>query len=758
MTDIEAILQQMTLEEKAALCTGATAWNTTPIERLGVPQMTVADGPHGIRRTPDVNSLGLMGLPATCFPTASSLSSTWNPELIWEMGQALAEEAIALKVDVVLGPGNNMKRSPLCGRNFEYLSEDPYLAGEMATALINGIQSRGVGTSMKHFAVNNQEYERFRVDALVDERTLREIYLPAFEAAVKNAKPWTIMCAYNKVNGSYCSENHKLLVDILKNEWGFEGFVVSDWGAVHDRVASLRGGLDLEMPGPRQRRTQAVVDAVRSGALAEAVLNDSVRRILRIVFRAAQTPKGAGYDQAAHHSLARRVSAEGMVLLKNNGILPLKNTGSIAVIGHSAKEAHFQGGGSSRINATQVDVPFNELRSLLPNTELTYSEGYPDDAEFQQGLIDEAVGIARSADVALLFISLPGFKESEGYDRPDIDLTDQQVALIQAVSAVQPKTVVVLNNGACVAMSAWINGVAAVLEAWMMGQAGGGAIADVLTGKVTPSGKLSETFPIKTEDAPSHINFPGGGGEVRYGEGIFIGYRYYEAKNMPVLFPFGHGLSYTTFEYSNPRLSAATFKDVDGLSVSVDVTNTGKVTGKETVQVYIHDQKSTLPRPEKELKAFAKVELQPGETKTVTLWLGFRAFAYYHPAYKQWITEDGEIDILVGASSADIRYTLTAMLQSSLQLPSVLTRESTLRDWLADPRGKVVSEAVVQLMIDKMPETFGAGAGDKTKKGMDMYAFLLEMPILSVLDFQEKFLPMPAEQLVDKLLREVHGG
>ncbi len=757
MTDIEAILQQMTLEEKAALCTGATAWNTTPIERLGLPEMTVADGPHGIRRTPDVNSLGLLGLPATCFPTASSLSSTWNPELIWELGQALAEEAIALKVDVVLGPGVNMKRSPLCGRNFEYLSEDPYLAGEMASALINGVQSKGVGTSIKHFAVNNQEYERFRVNALLDERTLREIYLPAFEAAVKNAKPWTVMCAYNKVNGSYCSEHHQLLVDILKNEWGFEGLVVSDWGAVHDRVASLRGGLDLEMPGPRERRTQAVVDAVRSGELDEATLNESARRILRIVLRAAQTPKGGAYDQASHHSLARKLSAEGMVLLKNNGILPLQDSGSIAVIGHSAKEAHFQGGGSSRINATQVDVPFNELRNLLPNTELTYSEGYPGSDEFQQGLIDEAVGVAGSADVALLFVSLPGYKESEGYDRPDIDLTEQQVALIKAVSAVQPKTIVILNNGSAVAMSAWIDGVAAVLEAWMMGQAGGGAIADVLTGKVTPSGKLSETFPLKTEDAPSHINFPGGGGQVYYGEGIFIGYRYYDAKAMPVLFPFGHGLSYTTFAYSNPKLSAATFKDADGLSVSVDVTNTGKVTGKETVQVYVRDQKSALPRPEKELKAFKKIELQPGETKTVTLWLGFRAFAYYHPAYKQWITEDGEVDILVGASSADIRCALTATLQSSLQLPSLLTRESTVRDWLADPRGKVVSETVIQQMIAKMGETFGAGVGDNTKKGMDMYAFILEMPILSVLDFQQKFLPMPAEQIVDGLLQGVHG-
>lgn len=757
MTDIESIIQQMTLEEKAGLVTGATAWTTTPIERLGVPEILVADGPHGIRRTPDIHSLGLLGLPATCFPTASLLSSTWNQELIWELGQALAEEAISLKVDVVLGPGNNMKRSPLCGRNFEYLSEDPYLAGELATALINGIQSKGVGTSLKHFAVNNQEYERFRVNAIVDERALREIYLPAFEAAVKNGKPWTVMCAYNKLNGSYCSEHYELLTEILKNEWGFEGFVVSDWGAVHDRVDALKGGLDLEMPGPRPRRTQAVVDAVNSGELDVATLNESVRRLLKIIFKAAQTPKGGAYNQTAHHTLARKIAGEGMVLLKNNGILPLKNPGSIAMIGRSAQHAHFQGGGSSRINATQVDVPFNELRTLLPGSELTFSEGYADSGEFDQGLIDEAAHLASTADVALLFIALPISKESEGYDRPDIDLTEQQVALIKAVSAAQPKTIVVLNNGSAVSMSTWIDDVAAVLESWMMGQAGGGAIADVLTGKVNPSGKLSETFPIRTEDTPSYINFPGSGGEVRYGEGIFIGYRFYDTTKKPVLFPFGYGLSYTTFEYSNPKLSATTFKDTDGLTVSVDVTNTGAVPGKEVVQVYVRDQASALTRPEKELKAFAKVELQPGETKTVTLSLNFRSFAYYHPAYKQWITEDGAVDILIGASSHDIRFTETATIESTLALPGILTRESTIRDWLADKHGRAVFEQVYQNMMQQMGATFGAELDDKEKKAMDMTAFMIEMPLISILDFQEKFLPMPAEQMVDELLRQANA-
>ena len=757
MAEIETILKQMTLEEKATMCTGATVWTTLAVERLGVPPIMMSDGPHGVRRTAELESMGLVGMPATCFPTASCQSSSWNVELIEDLGRAIGEEAISMKVDVLLGPGNNMKRSPLCGRNFEYYSEDPFLAGEMATGFINGVQDTGVGTSLKHFAVNNQEYERFRINALVDERTLREIYLPAFETAVKRGRPWTVMCAYNKLNGSYGSENHSLLVDVLKKEWGFEGFVVSDWGAVHERVNALKGGLDLEMPGPKARRTQALVAAVRAGQLDEAVLDESVRRILKVAFKADETPKGAKYDQAAHHALARRIAGEGMVLLKNNGVLPLQDGAKIAVIGHSAREAHFQGGGSSRITATQVDVPLEELRSQLPESSLIFCEGYPDTPDFQQALIDESVTAAKAADVALLYVSLPAFKESEGYDRPDLDLTGQQVALIKAVSAVQPRTVVILNNGSAVAMSAWIDGVAAVLEAWMMGQAGGGAIADILTGKVNPSGKLSETFPLRAADVPSYLHFPGGNGEVRYSEELFVGYRYYDSKDAAVLFPFGHGLSYTTFKYSNLVLSAGTFQDVDGLTVSADITNTGKRAGKEVVQVYVHDQKSGLIRPQKELKGFAKVELDPGETKTVTIDLDFRAFAYYHPAYKQWITENGEVDILVGASCGDIRLSQTAVLQSTLELPSILDRESTIRDWLEDPRGKAAFEPVMQQMMARMGDTFGADLDENEKKGMDMSAFMYEMPLMSILDFQEKFLPRPAEEIVEELLRQVHG-
>ena len=759
MKNIDSIISQMTLEEKATLCTGATRWTTTPVERLDVPEMTMSDGPHGVRRVPDINSMANKSIPATCFPTASCLASTWNVDLLRKMGEALAEECIALNVDVLLGPGTNMKRSPLGGRNFEYFSEDPYLAGELAASLINGVQSRGVGTSLKHYATNNQEFQRFSISSEVDERTLREIYLPAFEKAVKQASPWTVMCAYNKLNGEYCSQNHYLLTDILKNEWGFEGFIVSDWGAVHDRVAALKGGLDLEMPGPQERRVKSVVEAIRSGKLDEAVLDESVRRILNIVFKAKETPKKGTFDAAVHHELAHKIAAEGMVLLKNNGLLPLKGLQHIAVIGRSAENAHFQGGGSSHINPTKVAVPFKELQTQAGDAELTYAEGYSIDNTYRQDLIDQAVGLAQSAEVAVLYIALPSFKESEGYDRPDLDLTDQQIALIKAVSTVQPETVVVLNNGAPVVMGSWIDGVAAVLESWMMGQAGGAAIADVLFGKTNPCGKLAETFPIKLSDTPAYINWPGGAGEVRYGEGLFIGYRYYDARQMPVLFPFGFGLSYTTFAYSNAKVSAKTFKDVDGVKVTVDITNTGKVAGKEIVQVYVHDQKSLLVRPEKELKGFAKVELKPGETKTVSIQLDFRAFAYYHPEYKQWITEDGDFDLLIAASAADIRQTLTVKLESTLSLPCLLDKESTIREWMADPRGRTVFGSFYAQIEAQSRKMFGEEEryGNENAIGMDIMDMINDMPLISVLMFQQETLTMPAEEMVDKLLMRVHS-
>jgi len=749
--NLQSLISQMTLEEKAALCTGASRWTSTPVERLGIPEFLCSDGPHGLRRLPDVKAVGGTSLPATAFPTASCLASSWDVELVDQVGAALAEECIAQKVDMLLGPGVNMKRSPLGGRNFEYFSEDPYLAGEMAVHYIKSMQSRGVGTSLKHFAVNNQEFQRFNIDAQIDERTLREIYLPAFEKAVRQAQPWSVMCAYNKVNGTLASQHAYLLTDILKKEWGFEGLVVSDWTAVWDRAAALKAGLDWEMPGPKDLHVLAVVKAVRSGELDEAILDESVRRILHIVFRAAETPKDGSFDAGVHHELARRAATESMVLLKNNGILPLKNPRGLAVIGLAAKQAHYQGRGSSFINPTRVTVPLEEMKTRAGESGVSYAEGYPADNTFRQDLIDAAVAAAREAEVAILFLALPSFKESEGYDREDLDLTVQQIALIQAVSQAQSNTVVVLNNGAPLVMP-WLENVSAVLEAYMMGQAGGAAVADILFGQTNPCGKLAETFPVKLEDVPSHGNWPGNLGAVRYGEGLYIGYRYYDLKKMPVQFPFGHGLSYTSFSYSNPRFSADPFKDVDGLIVSVDITNTGDMTGKEIVQVYVHDHEAALDRPYKELKGFAKLDLHPGETRTISIPLDFRAFAYYHPKYKQWITENGQFDILIGASSADIRQTLTVTLESTLGLPCILDKESTLSEWLRDPRGRQVIEPLQETFQNGINQLYGSG----NRAMIDVTEMMKNNPLYSLLNRVERFMPKNADELLSDLLAQVH--
>jgi beta-glucosidase len=745
-------ISQLTLEEKAALCVGMNAWETVPVERLGIPSITMSDGPHGLRRTPGIAS---KSLPATCFPTASALASSWDIELVHELGQALADECIALGVDILLGPGNNMKRTPLCGRNFEYFSEDPYLGGEMAASFINGVQSKGVGTSLKHYAANNQETARMTVSADIDERTLREIYLAGFERAVKKAQPWTVMCCYNRVNGTYGSEHKWLLTDILKDEWGLEGFVVSDWGAVHNRVTALAAGLDLEMPGPQIQRVQRVVEAVQSGQLPESALDAAVERVLDVIFKAVQTKKGhTTIDIDAHHALARRIAAETMVLLKNDhDLLPLRQVKKLAVIGKTAKEAHFQGGGSSHINPTKVDSPLDELRKLAGDAELLYAEGYTMDESFDQAMIDEAVKVATQAEIALLYIGLPPFKESEGYDRPDIDLSDQQVALIKAVAAAQPRCVVILNSGSAVAMSEWIDAVPAVLEAWLMGQAGGGAIADVLFGKVNPSGRLAETFPIKLSHTPAFINFPGQNDTVRYGEGLFIGYRYYEAREMDVLFPFGYGLSYTTFEYHNLRLSSQSITDTDSLTVSVDVTNTGKVAGKTVVQVYVHDQASDLVRPYKELKGFAKVAVLPGETRTATIQLDARAFAYYHPRFGRWVTESGAFDILVGQSAADNGLRATVTVESAQVLSHRLHHFSTLREWFDDPRGAAVVEPVMQEMIMTI------SSGSATALAIDAIEWAKDLPLDVVFAFwgRSQQLPAPPEEIVDDLLSKLEG-
>ncbi|MEE8399567.1 MAG: glycoside hydrolase family 3 C-terminal domain-containing protein [Desulfobacterales bacterium] len=692
---IDELIQQLTLEEKASLCGGASFWTTQAIERLDIPSIMMTDGPHGLRKqSGESDHLGLnQAVPATCFPTASALACSWDVELAGKVGGAIGEEAQAENVHIVLGPGVNIKRSPLCGRNFEYYSEDPVLAGDLAAAWVNGVQSQGVGTSVKHYAVNNQEYQRMSIDVQVDERTLREIYLAGFERVVKTALPWTVMCAYNKVNGILCAEHKELLSEILRDEWGFEGVVVSDWGAVDVRVNSLKAGLDLQMPGIGDSPVKAIMAAVNGGEMDETALDDAVRNSLRILFRAVEKHReGSTYDQKAHHALAREAAGECIVLLKNqDDILPLEkaNLKKIAVIGAFAKTPRYQGGGSSHINPTQLDTAYDEILSLSgSDLAVGYADGYviaSDDVD--DSLIDQARTVAESADLAVLFVGLPDRYESEGYDREHIRLPESHGRMIDAVCSVQNHVVVVLINGSPVSMEPWGEAVGAIIEGGLLGQAGGGAIADVLFGEVNPSGKLAETIPYQLSDTPSHLNFPGKKRKVQYREGVFVGYRYYDAKGMAVRYPFGFGLSYTTFDYSNLSVSKKEVVDTEGVEVNVIVKNTGAYYGKEIVQVYVRDIECREARPDKELKAFSKVGLDPGEEKTLTFHLGFRDFAYYEDQINDWYVETGDFDILVGRSSRDICLKETIAVSGTKVLKDTFDRHSTIGELMQDPEG-----------------------------------------------------------------------
>jgi beta-glucosidase len=705
--DVDSTIEELTLEEKARLVMGSDFWHTAPVERLGIDKIMVADGPHGLRMQPDeADHAGIGGsLPATCFPTASALASSWDRDLVAEVGGALAQEAQVQGVSVILGPGINMKRSPLCGRNFEYFSEDPYLAGELALAMTAAIQEQGVGTSVKHFAANNQEDDRLRVSAEVDERTLREIYLPAFERVVTGAQPWTVMCAYNKVNGTYASEHHWLLTEVLRDEWGFEGLVVSDWGAVHDRVAALAAGLDLEMPPGGQRSLRAVVEAVSSGVLAVEVLDASVRRVLRLVEQSAPTrttpPPAAAYDE--HHGLARRAAAQSAVLLRNEGVLPLapRPGQTVAVIGAFATTPRYQGAGSSQVNPTTLDIPLDQLRAALPDgVEVTHAPGFTLDEQADPAetaaLVTEAREVAREAEVVVLFLGLPASAESEGFDRTHLDLPATQLALLETVAQVNDRVVVVLANGSVVRTSVFEDRVRGLLECWLGGQASGGAIADLLTGRANPSGKLAETIPVRLEDNPSYLNFPGDSQVVRYGEGLFIGYRGYDALALEVSHPFGFGLSYTTFEVGEPEVVVTGSVEGGDLRVEVrtSVTNTGDRAGAEVVQVYVTDVDASVTRPQQELKGFARVHLEPGASEQVLVELDARAFSFWSISLGRWTVEAGEFVLRVGTSSRDLPHARRVHLAAPSIAPP-LTRDSTLHEWLADPRGAEVLVAAV---------------------------------------------------------------
>ncbi|WP_339320070.1 glycoside hydrolase family 3 C-terminal domain-containing protein [Paenibacillus sp. FSL R10-2734] len=749
--NIQELIAQMTIEEKAGMCSGLDFWQTKAVERLGIPSIMMTDGPHGLRKQKDGNDhLGIFdSVPATCFPAGAGMACSWDRELIKQVGAAIGEECQAENVSILLGPGANIKRSPLCGRNFEYFSEDPYLSSEMAIGHIEGVQSQGVGTSLKHFAANNQEHRRMSVDAIVDERTLREIYLASFESVVKKAQPWTVMCSYNQVNGEYASENPYLLNDILKEEWGHEGFVVSDWGAVNERAKGLAAGLELEMPSSNGDGDQKIIDAIHSGTLSEEALDRAVGRLLSIIFKAVENDKeNTSYDPEAHHQLARVAARESMVLLKNEGgLLPLKREGSYAVIGDFARNPRYQGGGSSHIKPTRLDDIYNSLQAEAGSSaNLTYSQGYTSDSdEPSLELIEQAVETASQADTAIIFAGLPERYESEGYDRTHLRIPESQIRLIEAVAAAQPNTVVVLSNGSAIEMP-WISNVKAVLEGYLGGQALGGAISDLLFGNVSPSGKLAETFPLQLEHNPSYLNFPGEGDTVEYKEGLFVGYRYYDAKRISPLFPFGYGLSYTTFAYSDLSVSSHSLKDTDTLQVSVKVTNTGALQGKEVVQLYVKDILSNVVRPEKELKGFAKVDLQPGETKLVSFTLDSRAFAYYNAKLKDWHVETGEFAILVGASSQEIVLTESVVVESTVPLPKSYSRNSTVGDLMGDPQ----AAAIIQSMM-----TQGGEMMPMLQDGSDMMIEMMRnMPLRAMVAFSQGAM---TDQGLEELLKHLNS-
>ena len=753
------LVSRMTLEEKALLLTGDGWWATHRIDRLGIPSISLTDGPHGVRKG---QGAGLVtSVPATCFPTASALSCSWDLDLLRRVGVALGEESHAIDVQILLGPGINMKRSPLGGRNFEYFSEDPVLAGKLAAAYIEGVQSQGVGTSLKHYAVNNQEYERMATSSNLDERTLNEIYLPAFEIAVKEGRPWTVMSAYNLVNGIYASEHRELLRDILRDRWGFTGFVMSDWGGIDERVAGLDGGTNLEMPGSGDYNSKKIIAAVQDGRLSPETLDQSVTEVLAVILKAKDSHKqNATFDVEKHHALAREAGGESIVLLKNaENMLPLslEKLKRIAIIGAFAKTPRYQGSGSSQVNPTKVSNAYDELVKLAgEDGKFEYAAGYDIEGDVTEAMLEEARNVAAHADVAVVFAGLPDSYESEGFDRSSLEIPSGHNQLIEAVGTVQPNVVVVLMNGSAITMP-WADRVKAIVEGWLGGQAGGGAIADVITGRINPSGKLSETFPKRLQDTPAFPDFPALNRRASYAEGVFIGYRYYDKKDVEPLFPFGFGLSYTTFAYTGIKASAPSIKDTDGVTIEVAVKNTGNVAGKEIIQLYLHEQNPAVRRPEKELKAFNKIALAPGEEKVVTFKLSKRDFAYYDTGLHDWNVRSGKFCVLVGGSSRDLPLKETIEVQTTRQIVySKLTRNSMLKDFQNHPKGNAFYPQLLEASGMDIPSESGAlspeEAAEKRKLRMFVMAFLDEMLVKKLPAISEgRF----TDEKLDEILQQV---
>jgi beta-glucosidase len=649
------LVSQMTLEEKASLCSGKNVWYLKSIPRLGLPGIMLTDGPHGLRK--QLNSEDNIGLsasiPAVCFPTASALACSFDRELLEEVGSAIGEECRQENVAVLLGPGMNIKRSPLCGRNFEYFSEDPYLSGHLAVAFIQGVQSQDVGTSLKHFAANNQEKRRLTIDAVIDERTLREIYLAGFEIAVKNSHPWTVMCAYNRVNGEYASQNKRLLTQILHDEWGFSNLVVSDWGATFERVNALAAGMDLEMPYTGPTNDARICQAVHENQLPEAILDQAAQRITELILK-SQSRQSFVYDAEKHHALARTAAAESAVLLKNeHGLLPASPSLSAAVIGTFALNPRYQGTGSSKLTPIHIDNALDEFK--LQGARITYAAGYKEDSdEIDENLVAEACQLAQGKDIVYIFAGMPDAYEAEGFDREDMHMPASHVALIEAVCAVNSRVVVVLHGGAPMEMI-WADKVQAILLMYLGGESVGSATVDLLLGKTNPCGKLAESWPLRDSDVPAFPFFPGYPLSVEYREGLFVGYRFYDTANKPVHFPFGYGLSYTQFEYRDLKISQDQMLESDRLTIRCKVRNSGKRAGKEIVQLYIHADTPAIFRPEHELKGFIKIALQPGEEKEIAFELSARDLAFYNTEISDWTTLPGKYEIRIGASSRHIR-------------------------------------------------------------------------------------------------------
>lgn len=728
--EVKRILNKLSLEEKIALCSGKDFWHTEAVNCEELPEVMMCDGPHGLRKQEEKSDhLGINeSIKTVCYPSASALAASFDLNVLSELGDALGQECQAENIGMLLGPGLNMKRSPLCGRNFEYFSEDPYLAGKLACAYIKGLQKRGVAACVKHFAANNQETQRMNSSSNVDERTLREIYLPAFEMAVKEGKTRSIMCAYNAINGIFCSENKKLLNDILREEWGFEGFVVTDWGAKKGAAAGVKAGLNLVMPGGHGTHEQMLKESLKNHELTEEQLNTAVADILQFILDAYRNKlPNAEIDREKCSELSGELAAQCAVLLKNEDILPLKKDTKIAVIGDFAKHPRYQGSGSSHINASKTICAIETLKEK--EACFLFAKGFDaDTVNPDKELIQEAVKIAEASEAAVIFAGLPDAFESEGFDREHLDLPENQNALIEAICKVQKNVIVVLHGGSPMLLP-WENQVKGILCMYLGGQEVGRAAVELLYGEKNPSGKLAETWPLRLEDTPSYLNFPGVDGIVNYREDIFIGYRYYDKKKMKVQYPFGHGLSYTSFSYSDLKTDKITITDKETLHVSCKIKNTGTCAGKEIVQLYVKDVESSVERPVRELKGFAKIYLNPGEEKEVEFTLDKRSFSYYETLISDWFVESGEFVIEIGASSRDIRLSQSIQVEGTGELPYHYTENSLLCSLQRTNKGQKMLKRILSAMTSNTQQDFtqmeslGDGA-DKMK-----WKILMEMPL-----------------------------